>query len=161
MSETDIPLLGHNDELTPVRIHASSATHRSRRARISIQALAVSLFIPLLIFSILYLRWNYEFKAAGTTSTAPSSPILAGGPTRDLKSLLHPEAHISRDPGIRRFSWNITKATIAPNGVEKDVFLINSTITTLSAYNKEVHSDDGRSISRSHDRGSVWRYPRD
>ncbi|KAH8805453.1 iron transport multicopper oxidase fet3 [Xylogone sp. PMI_703] len=48
-----------------------------------------------------------------------------GCPERDLKWLLHPEDHVSRDPTVRHFSWNITKATRAPNGVRKDIFLIN------------------------------------
>lgn len=133
MSETDRPLLD-DDELTPAPITSSRATrHHKRRAQISIRAFVVSLFIPLAIFCILYLRWNYAFKAPGTKSSEPPSPIVGEGPKRDLKWLLHPEDHISRDPGIRRYSWNITKATIAPNGVEKEVFLINSTMTAISA----------------------------
>ncbi|KAN0090500.1 multicopper oxidase [Hyaloscypha variabilis] len=46
-------------------------------------------------------------------------------PERDLKVLLHPEDHVSRDPSTRQISWNITKAIITPNGVQKNVFLIN------------------------------------
>jgi len=34
---------------------------------------------------------------------------------------------LSREPGVRHFSWNISNVTIAPNGVEKEVFLINGT----------------------------------
>ncbi|KAE9365868.1 multicopper oxidase [Stipitochalara longipes BDJ] len=46
-------------------------------------------------------------------------------PDRDPKILLHPEDHVSRGPRVRHFSWNITKATIAPDGVQKCAFLIN------------------------------------
>lgn len=58
--------------------------------------------------------------------TVSQEDIPADTPHRDLKFTLHPEEHVSRDAGTRRFSWNITKETISPDGVQKRVFLINS-----------------------------------
>lgn len=129
-------LLGHDDVLPIQRPKEDiSDPNFNRRHRIwSITHLLISLtslLITLTIFFILGRQWHAEFEAPG-----PAAPTLSGhldstqepGHERNLKWLLHPEDHVSRAPGIRHFSWNITKATIAPNGVKKDVFLINGTI---------------------------------
>ncbi|TVY90217.1 Laccase [Lachnellula willkommii] len=79
-------------------------------------------------FILLFLLlWNSAFEVPAWKLGEHSDPIMVTGPgpERDLKFMLHPEEHVSRDPCIRKFSWNITKETIAPNGVEKNVFLIN------------------------------------
>jgi hypothetical protein len=44
---------------------------------------------------------------------------------RDFGIFLHPEDHLSREPDVLHFSWKITKAIVAPDGVEKKVFLID------------------------------------
>jgi hypothetical protein len=122
-------LLGHDNELPTKRWKNDIAgKHYNQRARICILAfVATILLIPLTIFFILYLQWQSAFEATGSRLTELPGPVMVAGPERDLKRLLHPEDHVSRDPGIRRLSWTISKAKIAPNGVEKDVFLINGT----------------------------------
>ncbi|TVY51222.1 Laccase-1 [Lachnellula cervina] len=84
------------------------------------------LLLSMVIFLFLLLR-NSAFELPAWKLGEHSDPITVTGPgpERDLKFMLHPEEHVSRDPCIRKFSWNITKETIAPNGVEKNVFLIN------------------------------------
>jgi hypothetical protein len=39
--------------------------------------------------------------------------------------LLHPEDHVSRNPGIVNLHWTITSGFRAPDGVKKRVYLIN------------------------------------
>jgi hypothetical protein len=93
----------------------------------------VILLVPSSIFCILYLQWQYVFKAPEKQVAPAPVPIVVEGPKRDLKALLHPEHHVSRDPGVRTFSWNITKAKLTPNGVEKEVFLINGMLKWLQS----------------------------
>lgn len=117
------PLLGCDEEPLAQRwkedVNARSVSHRRW-----IWALT-ALLILLTIFVVAQRQWPSEFDA--------QRPKLLGHPVttqepeheRNLKWLLHPEDHVSREPSIRHFSWNVTKATRAPNGVRKDVFLIN------------------------------------
>jgi hypothetical protein len=140
-------LLGHEQELAKQRWVQDSATYKTR-IHTSIFVF-VLLTLPLTIVFVLYLQWH-SFK--GVPETLVTEQPQVGGPERDLKSLLHPEDHVSRDPSIRNFSWNITKGTIAPNGVQKEVFLINGMMLHLFI----DKTDNFRSISWPHDRGSVW-----
>ena len=115
--------LSHEDELPIQRLKEGIVARNFNRRR---RILAITLLlIPLTIFFVLDHQWQAEFDAVGPNLSEHPDPAQEPGHERDLKWLLHPEEHVSRDPDTRRFSWNITKATIAPNGVEKDVFLIN------------------------------------
>jgi hypothetical protein len=122
-----ISLLEHDNELATKRWKQDIAAHHyDRRGLNRALALAVPLLlISFTVFLVLYLQWVSAFKALRSKVTEISDSVMVARPERDLKFELHPEDHVSRDPGIRHFSWNITKATIAPNGVQKDVFLIN------------------------------------
>jgi hypothetical protein len=131
MSETDgaKPFLGHDDEPATDRWKQDSATRHllhGRQSRASV-FVATLLLIPLTIFFILYLQWHSAFEPSGSKLTEVQNHVALAGPERDLKFILHPEDHVSRDPETRYFSWNITKAAIAPNGAQKEVLLINST----------------------------------
>ncbi|PSR82485.1 multicopper oxidase-domain-containing protein [Coniella lustricola] len=44
---------------------------------------------------------------------------------RDLTSLLQPQSHNQREPTTRRFTWNITSGLRRPDGVLKEVILVN------------------------------------
>jgi hypothetical protein len=116
-------LLGHDDEL-PIQRWKEDIAARNFNRRHRTLALTL-LLIPLTIFFVLDQQWHGEFDVAVPKLSEHPDPAQELGPERDLKWLLHPEDHVSRDPGTRLFLWNITKATIAPNGVKKDVFLIN------------------------------------
>lgn len=122
-----ISLLAHDNDLATKGWKKDIAAHHyDRKSRNCSLAFAVPLLlISFIVFLVLYLQWVSAFKAPGLNPTGIPVSVMVAGTERDLKFELHPEDHVSRDPGIRYFSWNITKTTIAPNGVQKDVFLIN------------------------------------
>lgn len=83
------------------------------------------------IFFIICLTLYTSSTTRKTASLQPLDSISAGDspigtPSRDLRFSLHPEVHVSRAAGVRSFSWEITKKTASPDGVQKKVFLINS-----------------------------------
>ena len=131
MSETEGSLVGHDDELTRLYSKEDIAGRwRKNHWRSYIFSVVATLSIPVIIFFVLYLQWNVAFKPPSTglaeltqPNNDPPEPVVT--PPRDLKIVLHPEDHITRAPNTRHLLWNVTKSTIAPNGVEKDVFLIN------------------------------------
>lgn len=149
MSEIEESLLGYDDELAATRWKQENETRRYIwRGRDCGLAFAATLLIIFSTFLILYPQWHSVLKIPEKQITETLN--------RDLKLLLHPEDHVSREPSARKFVWNITKAKIAPDGVEKDVLLINSTSNGIQSRVSESESDDGRSFSRSDDRSSVW-----
>lgn len=128
-TEASKSLLGHDNEQAAERWKQEAEEVKVRKHHrwylcFSVFTVTI-LLIPLATLFILYLRWQSSFQVPAPIQTTPPELDAATGPQRDLKFLLHPESHVSRDPGIRHFLWNITKARIAPNGVYKDVFLIN------------------------------------
>jgi hypothetical protein len=126
-------LLGHDEEIVTQRWgDYNSADKFLHKGRYRILALVVTLLLlPLTTFLILYLQWHSTIESLDLTSIGNLDRVAAPKPERDLKLLLHPEDHVLRDPGIRYFSWNITKAIKSPNGVQKSVFLINSMMKKL------------------------------
>jgi hypothetical protein len=118
-------LLNHDDELPSLRWQQDNP--RNRSWIYTLIFIATLLSILLTIFFVLYLPLNAAFGTSIQNSTEPPAieTALPASLNRDLKFLLHPEDHVSRDPEIRRYVWNITKAIRAPDGVEKEVFLIN------------------------------------
>ncbi|KAH8648436.1 iron transport multicopper oxidase fet3 [Xylariales sp. PMI_506] len=127
MSGSNSPLIGDDEELVAARWRTDKATGQQRRkARISIHVVVLTLLTPLTVLLILYLQWQSAFWIPTVNPVQSTDSIAAKGPLRDLKVLLHPEENISRPPSIRKYSWNITKSIITPNGVEKEVFLINN-----------------------------------
>jgi FtsP/CotA-like multicopper oxidase with cupredoxin domain len=122
-------LLGHDSELASERWKEDTPTYyffqRSRRRILTFLITFLSILLTLLV--IFYLKWHVALEIPGSEMNGHFESTIAPGPERDLKVLLHPEDHVSRDPSTRHFSWNITKAIITPNGVQKNVFLINGT----------------------------------
>lgn len=50
----------------------------------------------------------------------------ASGPDgQQLAIALHPEEHVWRDAKTLHFHWNVTLGTMSPDGVEKQVYLVN------------------------------------
>ena len=123
--EVSKSLLGHDDTLPIQRWNEDiAASNFNRRRRIC----AITLLLILLtIVFVSGIELYAKFDAPGLKLSEHPNPAQELRHERDLKWLLHPEDHVSREPGIRHFSWNITKAEVAPNGVKKDVFLINGT----------------------------------
>lgn len=77
------------------------------------------------------------------TNSSLSMPSLGGSATdapkthlveKDPIIVLHPEDHIHREPLTIHLSWNITKGRLAPDGVFRDVILINGRSPLYCAY---------------------------
>lgn len=74
---------------------------------------------------------------------------------------LHPEQHVFRQPHKIRLEWNVTKESRAPDGVSKDIYLINgkppsrSPITAPVTHATQV-SFLGRQSKR--DLATSWKY---
>lgn len=131
-TESAEPLLSHEDQLPFHHDIRDSRAHFSfykKWPKHTVVSVATLVFVPLTTVVVLFLLWRAQFRAyimAGNLSgyldeIAQTVPV----PSRDLKQVLHPEDHVSREASTRSFSWNITKAATAPNGVRKELFLIN------------------------------------
>lgn len=95
-----------------------------------------SLLVVLSTFFVLFLQWNsgvvnvlhmnlpQPVNGDTNAETDVSNPASVHS-MRDLKILLHPEDHVSRETQVTYLSWNITSGDIAPDGVVKRVLLIN------------------------------------
>lgn len=145
----DASLLGHENKDAMQRWekekHNSARIYRLRSILLFWMLVVV---VGFLLSAVLYLlRLQYRLTAIS---------LQSGESTRDLKILLHPEDHVSRGPGVTRYLWNITKGNIAPDGVHKDVFLINSRSRCLIRYCWYPDWHLFRRFSRSGHRGTVW-----
>lgn len=76
-------------------------------------------------------------------ATVVSLPLLAYTRRLQLRSAghederqivlsLHPEQHTTRGPATLVFNWTITLGTRAPDGVEREVYLVNGTCPKMS-----------------------------
>ncbi|KAM4061208.1 multicopper oxidase domain-containing protein [Hirsutella rhossiliensis] len=52
-------------------------------------------------------------------------PIAKHENEKQIALALHPEQHVTRGPATLVFNWTITLGTRAPDGVEKEVYLVN------------------------------------
>lgn len=86
-----------------------------------------------------------------------SSATGASPTAKQLAIPLHPEKHVRRRAKTLEFHWNVTLGTMAPDGVEKQVYLVNG---RLSLYDLQLEFAAGlnnhRRISWSNHRGTVW-----
>lgn len=65
---------------------------------------------------------------SGAEITEPQSHAEPGDNLHDDDpSILHPQRHIFRQPRTIHLNWNVTKGTRRPDGVLKDIYLINGT----------------------------------
>ncbi|GJN67754.1 hypothetical protein PLICBS_001782 [Purpureocillium lilacinum] len=63
---------------------------------------------------------------SGAEITEPQSHAEPGDNLHDDDpSILHPQRHIFRQPRTIHLNWNVTKGTRRPDGVLKDIYLIN------------------------------------
>jgi hypothetical protein len=146
-------LISHDGEL-PICPWKEEVAARNSNRRHWMRAITL-LLTPLVIFFVWDLQRRIEFDIPGPKLSGYPYPGQEPGYLRDLKWLLHPEDHTSRDLGIRHFLWNITKASMAPNGVKKEIFLINGT-TNLHLALRLGSAHKNRSISRPYDRNPLW-----
>lgn len=80
-----------------------------------------TVFTALSVTIALFLLINSELHASRVPAAISESSDSKG----DIKFVLHPEDHVSRDAKVIHLSWNITKAPLAPDGVQRDVIFIN------------------------------------
>ncbi|KAM0668557.1 hypothetical protein ACQRIU_002119 [Beauveria bassiana] len=119
---------------------------RARRWVPSI-ALGSGLFTIALSLSMLYVfsRYSSDPRVAASTDhqepgTAPTTtyvdnftpiptstptPVILPDPAQETGFLLNPQDHNARAPKTLRITWNVTRELRQPDGVEKQVYLIN------------------------------------
>ena len=60
------------------------------------------------------------------------TPALNNRKPEQLAYLLHPHEHASRPPTTLVFNWTITSGLRSPDGVEKQVYLVNGKMTFVN-----------------------------
>lgn len=112
----------------------------------------ILLISSLSIFAVYHKSRFVRFPGPELTGFTEENIVHAGihpDLKRQMTIYLHPEEHSSHEPETRYFLWNITKATVAPDGVEKEVFLING--RSIDSDLMEYLINKFRSISWSSD----------
>lgn len=106
-----------------------------------------------LLFTVLTL--NLEWRLLPTHNEPSYNLPTTGSSVRDFTITLHPDEHNDREAQTRTFAWNITSASLRPDGVSRKVILINDefpgpTIETRSGDNIVVriynHLEEGVSF---------------
>lgn len=110
-SEHAEPLLGEqkSDEDPYV---GEPAVRKRARWRCGFLVPVLTVLTALAVTSALFMLLTYTPRAPATSES-------------DIKLVLHPEDHVSREPRVVRLSWNISKARLSPDGVQRDVILVN------------------------------------
>ncbi|EFX02163.1 iron transport multicopper oxidase fet3 [Grosmannia clavigera kw1407] len=96
--------------------------HKRARWRWSLYVPVLTILAALAVTSTLFVLITYSpvvLRVPEATSSAPATS------DRAIKLVLHPEDHVSREAKATRLSWNITMARLAPDGVQRDVILVN------------------------------------
>ncbi|KAF4120553.1 Multicopper oxidase with three cupredoxin domains [Geosmithia morbida] len=104
-----------------------SKSRLSRRGVYVISALVVLLHlsVSLIVFSQRHPSSTGRGRSP-SSSAEPQSGIEVSAPQRGgFEILLNPRKHRSREQGTRKYRWVVSQAIISPDGVEKEVFLIN------------------------------------
>lgn len=58
-------------------------------------------------------------------STSTPTPVALPDPAQETGFVLNPKDHNTREPQTLRMTWNVTRELREPDGVEKQVYLIN------------------------------------
>lgn len=53
-------------------------------------------------------------------ASPPPAPLQPGA-----EIILHPEDHVLRQPQVIKHTWNVTSSRMSPDGVSKDIILVN------------------------------------
>lgn len=123
MPQAGKSLFSHNDHKQADHIGWQVwNTSRGLKSRGFVKLCLVALATLVSTAFILFLLWH---SALLQSTVTVGRNMTSSRPSRDLKLLLHPDEHVSREPGLRRYSWNITKSLIEPDGVKREVLLIN------------------------------------
>jgi FtsP/CotA-like multicopper oxidase with cupredoxin domain len=82
--------------------------------------------LALLLLTVYFLISTRSFsRLTGLFEAATSGLRQHDAPSGDLAVYLHPEDHIFRSPKTLSFDWHITKGFRLPDGVQKEVYLVN------------------------------------
>lgn len=114
--EEDRRLLDESSAVEP-RSHEYDIEAKGTSARSNGTSIWVSLgfvFIAVLL-TLPFLGYMRHVKVSSEMSS----------PAKQLAIPLHPEKHVSRGAKTLEFHWNVTLGTMAPDGVEKHVYLVN------------------------------------
>ncbi|KAK4945723.1 hypothetical protein LTR10_015071 [Elasticomyces elasticus] len=117
---------GHVQE-KPSPLHGK-ATSTSSHWRAKLAYVVLSLLVFGSLGTYLVGQWTSFSWKAGNHAKAnfgyeqPEEGYHSPG---DLRIILHPEDHVSRPPTTLTYSWIITKGYRSPDGVRKEVYLIN------------------------------------
>ena len=124
-----------SEELSPdaeaaVFLPDSSTTEKSKNAASyhSLCKILLATIATLVLFLVIL------FKLAAWGLRSEPVPVLSGESGSDDQYLaiqLHPEDHIYREPKVHHYQWVISWGVRAPDGVRKNVYLINSKWTLL------------------------------
>ncbi len=75
-------------------------------------------------------------------------------PTEDVQPIdhddpftLHPEEHIHRQPHTIRLNWNVTKETRRPDGVLRDIYLINGRPSNDAKWSSGANDSQANSLA--------------
>lgn len=99
---------------------------RLRRSRTTKWSDLSSWIFPIsVLFVCLLLVFVFLTSLKKLYSPSPLSNIRHDSPDEPLGIVLHPTSHIHRTPKTIVQSWNITSESRSPDGVEKQVYLIN------------------------------------
>ena len=127
---------------------------KARPACVLAGVAAAGLCITALALWLTYILWFMSLDsplhgdvsaATPAKAPAPSSLPLDIGDAQDAEGLfqLHPEDHVHRDPKTIRLVWNVTQETLSPDGVVKNVYMINGMLVYFaSCANKQANSQD-------------------
>lgn len=72
-----------------------------------------------------FLTFKLEWRLVPTKNETSYNLPTTGSSIRDFTIALHPDEHNDRDAQTRNFAWSITSALLRPDGVSKEVILIN------------------------------------
>lgn len=100
---------------TPISNQNEKSFGARRRTR-SLWIACLGLFMLLLIVLALPSFRSFK-KSLPPTATSKTTPQLA--------IPLHPEQHNARKPKTLTFHWSVTQGIRAPDGVQKEVYLVN------------------------------------
>ncbi|PLB48849.1 hypothetical protein P170DRAFT_455674 [Aspergillus steynii IBT 23096] len=103
---------------------------KSQTAEREIRGLYSILFYPLIVCSLIVLVFLYQSKSSFFVLSQPHIPQLTSPGAHDPDVLrpkieLHPEDHVHRDPVTQYFEWTVTSDHLRPDGVLKQIYLIN------------------------------------
>ncbi|EXJ62675.1 hypothetical protein A1O7_03113 [Cladophialophora yegresii CBS 114405] len=119
-SPADISLMV---ELTPPRDQSTTAGKPpSWLPNTACYVVVLLIFVLLAAFLFASIEGRPWIKGQNTTTTETHGKEQHHG---GIGMVLHPESHVSRPPATLCFDWRVTKAFRSPDGVRKEVYVIN------------------------------------